>query len=342
MTSRSTAATVSPMTTFERPFLDSSAAVPVDRPFTTATALAEGVGHTQLASWVGSGLLVRPFRGVYYASQLDDGLELRAACVALVVPSDAVIVGRTAGWLHGATMALAPNDHLEVPNVEVVRTLAGYRLRNPWALGGERQLAEDEITELFGLPVTTDVRTAFDLGCQRNRYAAFAGMEMVRRQTKFALAQLLEYGERGRGRRWIVPFREMAPDVGTLSESPPEAAIKRRWKDCRNLPPVEQQIEVPAPSGSYFLDLGNRDIGYAMEYDGALWHPPERQQEDRERRDHVRQAGSWIIDVAVRHDVYEPTLKLETMLYDGVARARRAYGRRSWTGRTRPDGRYSA
>jgi hypothetical protein len=64
---------------------------------------------------VRAGLLVAPVHGVLYAAQLTDSLELRLACLRLVVPENAVVTDRTAAWLHGAPMVLQPNAHLRLP-----------------------------------------------------------------------------------------------------------------------------------------------------------------------------------------------------------------------------------
>ena len=101
--------------------------VPTDRPFSYREARAEGVTDRQLAAALGAGHLVSPLRGIFHAAHLPDGLDLRIACLRLVVPDDAVITDRTAGWLHGASMILAPNDHLDVPPVSMYRS-PGYRL----------------------------------------------------------------------------------------------------------------------------------------------------------------------------------------------------------------------
>src|ERR1700742_2331149 len=100
-------------------FLGHDAPVPIDRPFTLSQARADGVTRAQLGAWVSAGLLIHPMRGVFYAANLPDGLELRISCLALVVPVDAVVTGRTAGWLHGAPMVLAPGDHDRVPQVSM-------------------------------------------------------------------------------------------------------------------------------------------------------------------------------------------------------------------------------
>ena len=100
---------------------------------------------------------------------------MRIACLKLVVPEDAVITDRTAGWLHGASMILAPNDHLVVPEVSMFRP-PGYRLRNELAASGERTFAAGEVVDLDGLRVTSQLRTTCDLGMMRGRDQAFAAM----------------------------------------------------------------------------------------------------------------------------------------------------------------------
>ena len=129
--------------------LDDSAPIPVDRPFHRNEAAAEGVSDRQLATWCRDGLLAHPIRGVYHAAQLPAGIDLRLACLRLVVPEDAVATDRTAGWLHGASMVLAPNDHLVVPRVSLFRP-CGYRLRNELATSGERSVDGARKLNSFG------------------------------------------------------------------------------------------------------------------------------------------------------------------------------------------------
>lgn len=165
------------MTSLDPPgeFLDHTAPVPIDRPFTRALAIKEGVSDRVLEAWSAAGLLKNPLRGVYHASQLPDGLDLRIACLQQVVPDEAVITDRTAGWLHGASMILAPNDHLRVPQVSMFLP-PGYRLRNELARSGERSFLPGEVVELDGLRVTSKLRTTCDLGMMRGRDQAFACM----------------------------------------------------------------------------------------------------------------------------------------------------------------------
>lgn len=138
----------------------------------SAEAVALGVSDRQLRVWCESGEL-HPIRGVYHSAGLPDGLDLRIACLSLVVPQDAVVTDRTAGWLHGAPMVLAPNDHLVVPPVGVFRQ-PGYRLRNDLVASGERSFAPGGVIDLGPIRVTSPLRTACDLGRMPNRDQAYA------------------------------------------------------------------------------------------------------------------------------------------------------------------------
>ncbi len=83
-------------------------------------------------------------RGVFHFASIVDDLELRLAILRLVVPPDCVVTDRTAGWLWGANMILAPNDHLQVPPVHVFSP-PGYRLRNGLVSSGERMLSAADV-----------------------------------------------------------------------------------------------------------------------------------------------------------------------------------------------------
>src|SRR5215213_5163365 len=101
--------------------LDPELSLPLDQPFTRRTALAAGLRDKQLGALVTAGYLRRPIPGVYVASQLPDSINLRASMLALVVPAGSFVCDRTAAWLHGAPMALAPNEHLTVPPISCFR-----------------------------------------------------------------------------------------------------------------------------------------------------------------------------------------------------------------------------
>ncbi|MFC4786580.1 type IV toxin-antitoxin system AbiEi family antitoxin domain-containing protein [Nocardioides sp. MAHUQ-72] len=316
-----------------------AAPVPVDRPFTRAQVVRDGVTDRQLAAWCSSGDLVNPLQGVYHASQLPDGLDLRIGCLKLVVPDDAVITDRTAGWLHGAPMILAPNDHLAVPPVSMFRP-PGYRLRNELAASGERTFAAGEVVDLDGLRVTSKLRTTCDLGMMRGRDQAFAAMGamMAVAGDEFGIAELVDQGDRFRGYRRVRQFRQLAPMVDPRPQSPPEHILLLRWLDCPSLPVVTPQLQVVGPEGHFYLDLGVEGLGYGAEYDGDRWHGPEQQRHDRARRGWLAEHGEWLIDVFVDRHLFGSVQAVERRLYAGVAEAKRRLGRRAWRGQDRgPD-----
>jgi len=306
-------------------WLDASGPVPVERPFTFREARDLGVDRRLLAGWLAEGLLIRPLEGVYHAAQLPDSLGLRVQCLKLVVPPDAVVTDRTAAWMLGAPMALAPGDHLRVPRVSMFRP-PGYRLRNPLASSGERRLASDDVMEIGGVRVTVPIRTACDLGRLLHRDQALSALDAMMRLGCFGLPELLDRTGRFKGYRRVLQLRALAPLADGRSQSPGESILRLRWLDCGNLPEPTPQLEVPGPFGSYFLDLGVEGVRYAAEYDGVEWHGPEQREHDRARRAWVAQELGYEIDVFTSANIHGRQQDADLILRQGILRARRRFG----------------
>ena len=273
-------------------------------PFTTLAARAAGLESKHLVRLVDLGLLRRPLRGVYHAAHLEDSLELRVECVRLVVPQDGVVTDRTAGWLHGSAMALAPNDHLVVPAVSVFQS-PGKRLRNDLTASGERLLSERDVVEIQGVRVTTPLRTACDLGRLLRRDAALAALDAMTRLGRFTVDDLVVEVGRFRGYRGVRQLRALAPLVDPGAESFGESVLRLRWYDAGLFPRPETQIPVLKPELSLMarLDLGCSAWRYAAEYDGAGFHGSDQEAHDRARRDWIADEG-WTVEVFRRDDVF--------------------------------------
>lgn len=198
-----------------------------DTPFTMRMALDFGVSEHTLRVWMAQGLLAHPIRNVFHRAELVDTLALRVACLRLVVPSDAVVTDRTAGWLQGAPRILAPNDHLVVPPVSVFCP-PGRRLRNGLVMSGERHLAEDDVVSIQGLRVTTPLRTACDLGRLLHRDQAIAALDSLLRLGDFTHEQLLDQLPRFRRYRGVLQLRQLAPLADPRAQSPPESIVRLR------------------------------------------------------------------------------------------------------------------
>jgi hypothetical protein len=283
--------------------LDASFPLPLTAPFTTETALREGVARRDLTALVTEGLLRRPVKGVYVATSAGDSLSLRVAALRLVVPEDCVVVDGHAGWLLGAEMTLAPGEHLDLRPVSMFRPSGAGRLRSAIARSGERWLADEHITEIDGLRVTTALRTAWDLGRTRWPSRAIAGVDQMLRLGVFTHAELLAGIEQFAGQRWVSTLRAVGPLADGRAESPPESVLRLLCLEL--LLPMTPQVEV-FDRGRFVarLDLADEALLAGVEYDGAEWHSsPDQQARDRERRQDARDQG-YLIEVFTRNLVF--------------------------------------
>lgn len=307
--------------------LPDSFPLPLDAPFTQRAALRAGLTGRDLQWLVKHGFLARPLRGVYVAAHLPDSIDLRCACLRLVVPTDAVICDRHAGWLHGAEMVLAPGEHLDLRPIRVFLPAGRGRLRNGLADSGERTFGPDDIVEVGGLRVTSPIRTAWDIGRTRWTDRSLAGIDQMLRLGLFSKEELVAGVERFRGMRWVTVLRVMAPLADGRSESPPESVLRLRWIEALRFTPTPQ-LEVW--DGSDFLarlDLAEEHLRFAAEYDGAEWHSsPEQQARDRHRRALCEERADWLITPFVKENLFGRRQNAEQLLITGVAEARRRHG----------------
>lgn len=277
----------------------------LDGPFSSQDATEAGLGARWLRRMVEAGVLTRPLRGVYLPVGVTDCLDVRLASLRLVLPSECVITDRTAGWLHGAPMTLAPNDHLIVPQVSAFH-LPHHRLNNATTESGARALTNHDIVEIGGLPVTTPLRTACDLGRLLNRDSAFAALDALLRLGSFSHEALIAEVKRFKGFRGVRQLRAFAPLADPGSESFGESALRLRWYDACLAVAPETQIVVHRTGfdQSARLDLGSSRYRYAAEYDGERFHGADRADHDRQRRRWIRDELGWTVGVFRREDVF--------------------------------------
>ena len=125
----------------------------VDRPFRSADVIGVGMTRHQLASSAWR----RVFRGVrvWHEAPLDRMLLLRGA--ALTLPDGGVIGGRSAAFLHRVDVLQANGDVCVVlPRETHMAPRTGIAIRRA-------ALPPEDVTHVDGIPVTTRLRTAFDL-----------------------------------------------------------------------------------------------------------------------------------------------------------------------------------
>lgn len=293
-----------------------------DHPFTTLMAADYGLAAADLHRLVSLRLLRHPVRAAYVPSYLADTLELRIAVIRLLVPTGYVVTDRTAGWVAGAPMVLAPNEHLTPAPVTVFGP-TGHRLRNGLCASGERRLLDGDVMDVDGLLVTTPLRTACDLARLLPRHQALGAMDQLFRLEQFSIEELVDAVlSRFKGMRGVIQARELAPKVDKGADSQPESSLRLHWWD-HQLPTPRTQVPVPSPSGGWFyLDVGNEEHRIAAEYDGEAFHTDLHAAHDEQRRDWCRRQFGYVIAVVRRRNLYGPTQDVDRLLRQLLNEAR--------------------
>lgn len=135
---------------------------------TAAQSRAVGVGNVTLLRLVEAGLLVRVRHGVYQLTASEESAHLpeKSAWLALrpavagwgrpkLDPDGGVLSHRSAALLHGVGELITERIEITVPRRRTTRDRE--------ILLRQRELSEDEVTLVDGLPVTTVERTVVDL-----------------------------------------------------------------------------------------------------------------------------------------------------------------------------------
>ena len=299
------------------------AGVPAGEPFrASSTGLHSKLLH-ELTLW---GYLRRLSREVYVRCEVPDTLGLRSRAVALVLAPGAVVTDVTAAWLHGIDL-LPAKDLSAVPEVCAFHVDKGGRVMRNGVTSGQRMMPESDITEVNGVPVTTMLRTACDLGRLQWRERAFAALDAFL-HAGVDKDELLINVDRFGGYRGVRQLRAFAPLADGRADSVAESIMRLRWLDA-GLPTPSLQCPVDGPGATWFLDLGLEDLYYAVEYDGAEFHSsPEQVEHDRSRREWIAANTPWIVDVIGKDMLFTDDMGFEAMVRRRIAEARQTLANR--------------
>lgn len=271
-----------------------------DRPFSKSQIADLGITPAQLRKLLDENVLRRPLYGVYVRADLDDTMELRLACVRLVLPKHAVVADLAAAWVHGVD-CYDHAEHAIGPRLDVVSIDGHEPLERAELFGGKRTLAPEDICEIGGVLVTTPLRTACDVACLRGRHRALAVLDAFRRTHGLEIDDFLRILPRLARRRGVIQLRELIPLSSPLAESMPESWTRIVIID-EQLPVPKPQVWVFVPGLGYVrLDLAYEELKIAVEYDGEEFHSDDAARAaDETRREALRKAG-WIV-IVVRKD----------------------------------------
>jgi hypothetical protein len=237
---------------------------------------------------------LRLFRDVYIPKDHAVSLRDRIEGAWLRSGRQGVIAGVAASALHGAQWV---DDDIPIELIcDNPRTPTGLLVRN-------EALADDEITRVAGLPVTTRQRTAFDLGRYLPRDEAVARLDALMWASPFSNEDVLLLAKRYRGARGLKALRIALPLVDGGARSPMETWLRLLYIDA-GLPRPTTQIPIVEGRGRLvrMADMGWEEFLVVSEYDGDQ-HRTNRGQYTKDIRS-LRKARNlgWIVDQVIKED----------------------------------------
>jgi very-short-patch-repair endonuclease len=230
----------------------------------------------------------RVVQGVYADPALPFDHRLRCTGVALLLPPGTAIGGHSAAAWHGAPFASAGDP------VTVIRPPA-----LPWK--GPREvrvhqsvLADGEIEVRDGVPVSSALRTAWDLAALESTGTAVAALDAMVRAGAVERAQLDQMAASGTGRWGVTRVRRAFPLIDPRAESAPESRVR--------IALVLAGLE-PVPQYEIRLDgvlIGRADLAFpeerlAIEYEGAYHFEGMQIVRDDARIQRLKEAGWRVI-----------------------------------------------
>lgn len=279
------------------------------RPFRGSTAVATGL--VTPAELRGPGFR-RLFTDVFIRADVEVDLALRSLAAYLVVEGRGVLGGWSAAELLGASCG--PED----APAEVVAPGGRQRSRAGLVVRGD-VLAPDEITVAEGVPVTTPIRTAFDLGRRTPLVEAVVAVDAITHAFGFAPHEVIRLGYRHVGARGSAQLPEVIRLANPLAESPMETRIRLAIHADGLVTPIVQH-----PVGPYRLDMAYPRVHLGIEYDGRDHLTQERALRDLDRQAFLSRAGWDVVRFRAGDVLYRPWSVAAKVREKLVLAARRA------------------
>jgi hypothetical protein len=175
---------------------------------------------------------------------------------------------------------------------------AGTRIRTD-------RLSPDEIAERFGCPITTPVRTAFDLARRAPLVEAVAAVDSLAYTCRFTSEHLRRLAAGHPRARGITQVRRVLELMDPRAESLPETRLRLGLLD-RDVPPGVSQYRVRLLTGERKrLDLAWPEAMVALEYDGPGHRSITGQNRDAFHRARLGDLG-WDIGVVTSAMIGDP------------------------------------
>jgi very-short-patch-repair endonuclease len=184
-------------------------------------------------------------------------------------------------------------------------------------------LASDEIGDCAGVPVTTALRTAWDLARWLPTVEAVIALDALASAGRFPPAAVLRIQGRYPRARW----RRRVPGVIDLSDPRAESPMETRSRLAlvlRGLPRPELQYTVYTTLGEFVarLDMAYPLLKLAIEYDGRGHLTAWQQQSDARRLNKLDAAG-WSVLRFTAPDILHTPDATAAQVREVIARRRR-------------------
>jgi hypothetical protein len=255
---------------------------PLHGVFIASHAIADGAITRKQLRLLGYRRLVQ---GVYADPGLGLDHRLRCTGVALLLPRGTAIGGHSAAAWHGAPFA-GTNDP-----VTVLRT-ADVRWAGPRGVRVHRTvLAPDDVIVVDDVPVSSPLRTAWDLAALEPVGTAVAALDAMVRAGSVSLDALTTRVVGSAGEWGITRVRRALGLVDPRAESPPESKVRVALV-LAGLTPVPQFHVLHRGEFLAKVDFAWPEAKLVVEYEGAHHFDAERIIED-DRRYAALTAAGW-------------------------------------------------
>lgn len=204
----------------------------------------------------------RLYHDVYLDSSIRPDHRDRCRAASLLLPAGGAIGLISAAHLWDVR-GLDPGL-----DVRVLVPLSASLRPQPHLVVRRAQLSSDDIIPLYGIPVTTAVRTAFDVARLLPPVDAVIALDAMLRQAKLSSGALLSYIESHAWWPGVAAARRAFALADGLAESPMETRMRLVIGDS-DLPMPAPQVKVF--NGKRFvarLDFAYEEQKLGLEYDG--------------------------------------------------------------------------
>ena len=251
--------------------------------FTVAEAEAAGLSRRQLqgSAWR------RVCQGWYRWAGCELTDKVRFTPIARGLPQGFAFAGAAAARLHGIDVPLRGRPEVIVP----LPTMDSGRVE---AVVRRIKLDRGEVVRRGGFPVTSALRTCFDLAARLPLIEAVVALDQALAAHLVDLRVLKEYVESHAGANGVVRARRAVSLAEPKSESPMETRL-RLLLVLGGLPRPEAQVELRTPGGRFVarVDLFYPEPGIALEYDGE--NHRDRMVDDNRRQNGVQELGIQVL-----------------------------------------------